>query len=206
MTRLVQRRLTGFVLAIVAAATLLGWAAHTALGRGAALSATLLREQAENFRIADQFETELHRLRTLLTRFEIHHELQDWRQFQEEQKALDAWLDERRLRVNTRLERDVLGEIDAAYEEYFAGARKLETELTRGAPWPEVTGLIEQTASRFERLGQLAGKLLKAHQSNLEDHLTIAQSELRSVRGLLFGALGALLALGCCWPWWCGAT
>ena len=196
MTRLVQRRLTGFVLAIVAAATLLGWAAHTALGRGAALSATLLREQAENFRIADQFETELHRLRTLLTRFEIHHELQDWRQFQDEQKALDAWLDERRLRVNTRLERDVLGEIDAAYEEYFAGARKLETELTRGAPWPEVTGLIEQTASRFERLGQLAGKLLKAHQSNLEDHLTIAQNELRSVRGLLFGALGALLALG----------
>jgi len=196
MTRLVQRRLAGFVLAIVAAAVLLGWAAHTALGRGAALSVTLLREQAENFRIADQFETELHRLRTLLTRFEIHHDLEDWRRFQEEQKALDAWLDERRLRVNTRVEREVLVEIDVAYEEYFAGARKLEAELVRGVAWEDLKDLIEQTAIRFERLGQLAGKLLKAHQSNLEDHLTIAKNELKAVRGLLFGALAALLALG----------
>jgi signal transduction histidine kinase len=196
MTRLVQRRLTGFVLAIAAAAALLGWAAHTALGRGEALSTALLREQTENFRIADQFETELHRLRTLLTRFEIHHDITDWRQFQKEQKALDAWLDERRLRVTTRVEREVLVEIDAAYEEYFEGARNLDLELLRGAPWSEVTDFIEQTASRFERLGQLAGKLLKANQGNLEDHLAVARGELRAVRGLLFGALAALLALG----------
>ncbi len=196
MTQLVQRRLAGFVLAIAVAAGLLGWAGHTALGRGAALSATLLREQRENFRIADQFESELHRLRTLLTRFEIHHATADWRQFQEEQKALDAWLDERRLRVNTRVEREVLVEIDSAYEDYFAAARTLEAEIVQGAPWPEMADSIERTAIQFERLGQLAGKLLKAHQSNLEDHLSIAQSELKAVRGLLFGALAALLALG----------
>ena len=192
----VQRRLAGFILAIVLAAGLLGWVSHAALRQGAELSETLVREQLENFRIADQFETELHRLRGILGRFEIHHDRTDWSRFQHEQKALDAWLDERRQNVTTAVERSVLEEIDRTYNGYFITARSLDAEVARGTPWLELAPKVEETVTKFEELGLLAGKLLKAHRSGLADHLDRSRDDLGRMRGLLFGALAGLLVVG----------
>ena len=109
---------------------------------------------------------------------------------------MDVQLDNHPLSSTGRSHQQLLTEMDSAYDDYFEAARGLESLLRRGVVWTELGPAVDVVEIRFEKIRQLAAKLLKFHRKNLEESLANAQRDLNVVRGLLSGALAALLALG----------
>jgi signal transduction histidine kinase len=196
MTSILQRRLGGLALAILTAAVLIGWAAQTSWRRVEELNDNLSREPIESFRTADRFRAALEELESLRLSHQLRRQDGDWDRFLAEQKKLDNWIDEQDRRLTTEPERQVLQQINSAYDEYTSAARTVREAIVRGTEPSQVEGLAHEARQKFESLGALGTRLLEAHQQALNDFVADSRRALTTLRTLLFAALVVLLALG----------
>ena len=182
-------RLAAFGLALALAASLVGWAALAGLGRVAQLSDRLTRVQIQSFQTADLFRASLQELNTLLFRFQLHRDPNDWHRFLELWREHDRWIDAQQPTLTSAAESRSFSLINDAYDDYFKAANRL-------AEHPAAADAMEPVTRETSRLLSLDNQLLVAHQASLTRFLEDSQRSLAYLRGLVWLSMLALLGLG----------
>ncbi|MBI3878236.1 MAG: hypothetical protein HY300_20125, partial [Verrucomicrobia bacterium] len=182
---------------IVSLALMIGWAAHSSWRHVEHLGERLTRVQIESFQTADQFRASLQALDSMLLRYERHREPGDRDRFLHEWKKMDAWIDVQRPTLTTPREGQLLDQINAAYDDYYAAATNLLNKI-EGKPSnveSDAAGLVrvERESSRLLGLGY---QLVDAHRDSLSRFLDDSRQNLFYLRARLVGALLVLLAVG----------
>jgi signal transduction histidine kinase len=187
-------RLAGFVLAIGLLAALIVWAVLTSSRRVEESRAQLTLAQSESFRIAGQFQQVVLGLNDHLLRFALHHDTNEWIRFEREWQALDRWLDQQDL--SSPAEKQVLNQINAAYDKYHDAAQQIEAKVSESAQAPVPTTEFARFEGEEAVLLNLAFQLADAHRQTLVASLTGSKEALAHLRALLLSALFVLLAFG----------
>lgn len=116
-------RLIAFSLAIIAAVALIAWAAETSWKQFQRLDTGIQEEELGTFHIADAFQAKIHSANYTLVRFGTHEASAERQRFEQQSKELNQWLDERKALLTTSKEREVMEQIDRAYDAYLAAAQ-----------------------------------------------------------------------------------
>jgi signal transduction histidine kinase len=192
--------MVGLVTAILLAGAGAGWLTVRLQREVVQLRAGLKRIDSESFRIADQFSELLRQLNDSLYRSGASHVSPDVAAFNQTIRELDTWIDVQKPKVTSAQEREVMEQIDHAYDDYMRVARellgRLETVGEASATMDEYTALRRE-AQRLFQLGQALGR---AHLASRDQVLASVDVASMRLRGLVLALLGLLflfsLALG----------
>jgi signal transduction histidine kinase len=193
MTFGMRIRLAAFVLAITLLVSLIVWVALTSARLTEDARARMSLAQSESFRIAAQFQQGLAGLNERLLKFALHHDTNEWISFEKQWNALNLWID--RQHLSAPAEKRVLGQLNAAYDDYHAAARQIEGKVAStdvAMPVAEFTSLQQEAA----RLLDLAFQLAEAHRQTLISSLAGSTETLGHFRTLLLGALFLIVVFG----------
>jgi signal transduction histidine kinase len=194
MTFSMRIRLTAFVLAITLLVSLIVWVALTSARLIEDARARMTLAQSESFRIAVRFQQDLAGLNERLLKFALHHDTNEWMSFERQWNALNLWIDGQHLSAPD--EKQVLGQLNAAYDDYYAAARRIEKKVEASTevvmPIAEFTSLQQQGA----RLLGLAFQLAEAHRQTLISSLAGSTKTLAHFQALLLGSLFLIVVLG----------
>jgi signal transduction histidine kinase len=190
----IQLRLLAFGSAIVLAALLMGWAAHTAWQRFQELTEKLTPSQIESFQTGDHFRATLQELNSRLARFTATKNAEEWRLFGEESVALNGWIDQQRPSLQTAPEVAILNRIDGTYDHYLDAA----TNLVKSLQASDSTSVGPTSSAKVEEISKglltLAYDLRDAHRESLTKFLEDSRRSLNLFRRVMFGALFFLMA------------
>jgi signal transduction histidine kinase len=193
----IKFRLTGFALAIVLVAVMIGWAAHASWRRVAKLSDKLTGAQIASFQTADYFQASLQELNYTLLRYEIDHDRADRERFLRGWNKLNLWIDVQRPTLTTAKEGQILDQINAAYDDYLGAATNLLQQIeTHPASARATIGGFEKVENESKRLLGFAYQLVDAHRESLTRFLADSQKSLGFLLVLIFSSLFVLLILG----------
>jgi signal transduction histidine kinase len=192
----IKLRLIAFVLAIAMMVSLILWTAHSSWRRIAELQARLTLVQLQSFQIADHFQQTILQLNNIILRYGVSQDARDWESFDKESTALDHWIDEQGPILLTEKEKDILGQINVAYDDYLAAARSIHTRI--GSIFKPTVRLSEY--ADFEKQAQhilnLGFQLAVAHRESMNEFLARSNTSLNYLRVLLLGSLLLLLIAG----------
>lgn len=196
MNRAVKVRLMSFALAIVVAALMIGWAAHTTWLKVEQLSARLTRVQIESFQTANQFRANLQGLDGILLLYQSNHNPRERDRFLEDWRKMDTWIDVQRPLLTTEREGVILDKINAAYDDYYAAATNLLSRIEHqtSATQFDKEG-FDRVDAQSKRLRNLGDDLIEAHRQSLSQFLDDSRRALFYLRGLIFGSLLVMLVL-----------
>ncbi len=160
------------------------------------LRARLSHVDLESFGIADHFKDSLRVLNATLFGYGIRHDPTDWESFLKVSHELDVWIDEQKPKLNTQQEKDVLQQIDTAYDDYVRAGRELHAKVQslgrQDATLAEFTGFLAESQRLFD-LGQI---LARAHYESRNLLLSHANQTLSQLRRLVLGSLCLLFLFG----------
>jgi len=186
-------RLVAFILAIVAIVALVAWTAQSAWRRSGELREKLTGVHLKSFQIADHFQQTILELNNAVLRYGVYHDPNDWAYFEKTSKDLDQWIDEQVSLLSTAKEKQVLEQINSAYDQYMAAARQIAA--TVGAKSQTTPQL--QDFSNFEtesqRVLNLGFKLAGAHGESMDTFLADSKKSLSYLSFLLVTSLALLL-------------
>jgi len=192
----IRLRLVALALALALMVGLIVVVTLTSQSQAHELRARLSQVDLESFGIADHFKEALRDVTDKMRMYRNSHDPAVWDDFLRSGRQLDLWIDDQAPRLTTQHEKEMLKEIDSAYNDYLAVARNVhaqmqssgETNLIRA----ESTGLPEQ-ARRLSDLGQ---GLARAHYDSRNQLLAHANLTLTHLRMSVLGLLGLLLVFG----------
>ncbi|HWH69696.1 MAG TPA: ATP-binding protein, partial [Candidatus Sulfotelmatobacter sp.] len=120
----------------------------------------------------------------------------DWAHFDAASKELDRWIDEQRPILSTQKEKQVLDQINVAYDDYMAAARQIHTTV-RSQDQP-ASRLVDfaQFERQSQRILSLGFKLAGAHGESMASFLAESKRSLLNLRTLLLSSLALLLLAG----------
>jgi signal transduction histidine kinase len=149
---------------------------------------------SESFRIADQFRDLLRGLNDSLYHYGRSHVQPDVPAFNGASHELDLWIDAQKPKLSSPKERAIMENIDHAYDDYMAAARKLLVRLEEigeaSATIDEYTDLRKESARLFE-LGQ---ELSREHLASKEQLVESVENATSRMGSLLLVSLGLLFA------------
>lgn len=192
MKNRVQRRLFALVAAMLLAGAGIVFLTVKAERQAGALRTQLTRVDSESFQIADQFREFLRSLNESLYRYERSHTPPDIAAFNQSSDALNRWIDEQKPRLTTDTEKNLMNQMDSAYDEYLAAAKKLLARLEaigdHAATMDEYTE-IRQVSQKLNSLGL---ELSRAHLASRNRLLTEANDTIARLRALVLASLALL--------------
>jgi signal transduction histidine kinase len=192
----IQLRLTGFALAIVLVALMIGWAAHASLKRVSQLSDKLTRVQISSFQAADYFQAHLQELDYELLRYQVRRDPRDRQQFLAGWTNLNDWIDAQTPTLTTTNERAILDQINTNYDYYFAATSNLLQAIDSKTVGPGDTSGLDAVEVQSQELLRLTDQLVNAHNDSLRHFVTDSNKSLAFLRLLIFSSLFLLLILG----------
>jgi signal transduction histidine kinase len=164
--------------------------------QAAELRAGLSLKELESFSIADHFKDSLRVLNGTLFNYGIRHDPADWESFLKVSHELDIWIDEQKPKLNTQQEKDVLQQIDTAYDGYVSAGRELQAKVQslgrQGPALAEFSGFLAES----QRLFDLGHALARAHYESRNLLLSHANQTLSQLRRLVIGSLCLLFVFG----------
>jgi signal transduction histidine kinase len=192
----IRFRLIAFALAVVLLGVLIGLASLASQRQAGELRARLSQVEFDSFRIADQFRESFRELNNTLVRYGATHDPQALKDYQDAGHRLDLWIDEQKPKLNTQREKDVMQQIDAAYDDYQRVARELQANLQ--AESQPTASMDEFTSIRAEsqRLFDLGRDLGMAHYESRSQLLSHANHVLSQFQWLTLGSLALLFVFG----------
>lgn len=144
-----RRRSYGYALASILLVLVVGWVGRNAWQELRQLHRSFASVQEDSFRHAEHIEASVRELNETLLRWELHRKPEDRADFQKESQALQQWIRAGRTTVTTSLERELMDQIEAAFEVYVARSAQLmeEREQAEGMPSPQpMSERVENTA------------------------------------------------------------
>jgi signal transduction histidine kinase len=186
-------RLVAFIAAIVITVVSILWTAHISWQRTGELKEKLTSVQTESFRIADHFQHSILELDSLMLRFGLTHDSNDWAQFAMTSGALDKWIDEQSQFLPTARERFVLEQINSNYDSYMASASAIGTNVPSNPAVPTRLTDIADFENESHRIMGLGFKLANAHRESVDSFLAVSNKSLVHLRLSLISSLALLL-------------
>jgi len=186
-------RLVAFVLAIAVTIAAIGWTAHISWRHTGELREKLTSVQLESFRIADHFQQTILELNNAVMRFGLEHGSNDWARFDAESKALDTWIDNQKPLLPTEKEKQILDQINLAYDDYVTSARAIGANVRSDTASPTRLSDFAAFETQAERILGLGFQLATAHRQSLDSFLAASSKSLLYLRFLLLFCLAGLL-------------
>ena len=192
----IKWRLIALGLALALMGALIVVVVLTSQRQAAELRARLSQVDVESFGIAEQFKERLRGVTDKMRAYRGTHDPAIWEEFLKASHELDVWIDNQAPRLTTGHEKDVLKEIDSAYNEYLQVTRNLhdqmqvsgETNVIRA----ESSGILEHV----RRLSDLGQALARAHYDSRNQLLAHANRTLTRLRLSVLGLVGLLFLFG----------
>src|SRR6266446_2626653 len=125
----VKMRFTALALVVGLMGVLIVLTTLNSQRQAAELRARLSHVELASFGIADHFKESLRALNTTMFNYGIRHDTTDWESFLKVSHELDIWIDEQKPKLNTQQEKDVLQQIDSAYDDYVRAGRELQAKV-----------------------------------------------------------------------------
>jgi signal transduction histidine kinase len=195
VSRGMKIRLVAFVLAIAVMVVSIVWTAQLSWRRTGELRDRLTSVQTESFRIADHFQHSILELDSLMLKFGLSHNSNDWNKFAVKSDALDKWIDEQRPFLPTEKEKLVLDEINSTYDFYMASAKAIGTNVASNQEVQTRLSDIADFETQSQRIMGQGFKLAGAHRQSVDSFLAASNKSLAHLRVLLLSSF-ALLLLG----------
>jgi len=195
MNSAVRLRLTVLIGAIALMAGLTLWGVQDSWRRIARLERRLTASQLGSFRLAEEFQQRLLSLGNLLLRYTARRNPETWTQFQAAGDQLNLWLDEQIVKHPSPRERDLLHQLNTAYDDYLAAAAEVQTNGQPAGITAAAFAQLEHVESHGNRLHQLGIQLAGAHRDAEGLFLADANRALANLRVFLFIGVVLLLAL-----------
>jgi len=161
------------------------------------LRTRLSQVDSESFGIAEHFKDALREVTDKMLRYRTVRDPVAWEEFLQASHELDLWIEQQAPKLTTQHEKDVLKQIDSAYDHYVRSAQDLHARIQSSgnpsAPSPDSTALFAQSRRRLFDLGQALGK---AHYESRNLLLSQANQTLTHLRRLVLGSLCLLFLFG----------
>ncbi|HWI57208.1 MAG TPA: histidine kinase dimerization/phospho-acceptor domain-containing protein, partial [Bacillota bacterium] len=196
MSGRIKFRLAAFILAIAGMLALIAWTAHSSWQSTGDLREKLTAVQLKSFQIADHFQQTILELNNIVLRYGVYHDPGDWAHFDAASKELDRWIDEQRPILSTQKEKQVLDQINAAYDDYMAAARQIHTTVRSQDQLASRLVDFAQFERQSQRILSLGFKLAGAHGESMATFLAESKRSLLYLRILLLSSLALLLLAG----------
>lgn len=182
-----------FGIATVAAALFIGFAIFSVSKHLWTLRVNLNKTQSQSFDIANHFQRVFLALNSHLLQYEISSNPTDWENFAKEWDRLNRWIDEQRASLTATTEKQVLAEIDDAFDKYHFAADRLHHSPKINNVHPLIEFARFQTES--EGMIQLGYRLAAAHQDTLQTFYSATNRSISHLRVLLITAFALLILL-----------
>jgi signal transduction histidine kinase len=144
--------------------------------------------ELESFHIADDLQHTILLLNTYLLKYEINHEPKTWEEYERESKRLDTWIDEQVGKVATIKEKEVLEQVDNAYDHYLDAALAL-----KNPPAGEALKELANFETESQALLNTGYRLAEAHRESRDQFLEQTQNTLALLSFILLSALFLLI-------------
>ncbi len=190
MNRALKLRLSCFALAIGVLAYLIGWAAYASWREMGRLQSQFNTGHLRSFEIADHLQDTILRLHNSLVRYDLDRDPKEYAQFESASTELNNWIDTQKPVLQSSRERELLNQIDAAYDVFLAAA-------TNGVHAPDPQNRlahIDAVQKASSPLLELGYQLADAHRESLAESLVASQKSVLLLRWVIFGSL--LLLMG----------
>src|ERR1051325_6012980 len=196
MTSGIRLRLVGLGLALALMGALIVVVVLVSQRQAQELRARLNQVDLESFGIAEHFKEKLRGVSDKMRNYRNTREPALWEEFLKGSHELDVWIDNQAPRLSTQKEKDVLKQIDAAYDDYLRVTSELHTQIVAAGendlPRGAFSGFLDQT----RRLGDLGQALARAHFDSRNQLVAEANRSLDGLRLLVLGLVGLLFVCG----------
>lgn len=195
-TSSVYLRLIAFSVAIVAAVALIAWASETSWEQFERLDTGFQEEELGSFDIADAFQAKIHSANYTLVRFGTHEANAERQRFEQQSKDLNRWLDERKALLTTSREREVMEQIDLAYDVYLAAAQHVITTAQATNDHRLILEALEKSAQASKPLLSLGYSLALANREATQQWREGLRRSVGRLKVVIITAGSGLLLLG----------
>ncbi len=132
--------------------------------QGTELHSRLNDLDSQSVGISEQFKDALRDVNDKMLRYRTTPDAANWKEFLDASHQLALWIDAQKPKLNTQREKDILQQIDAAYDDYLRIAQDLHTQAqASGAQNALPSSLTDSLAPPRRRLYDLGQELAQAH-------------------------------------------
>src|ERR1035437_387591 len=192
----IKVRLMSLAAAISLMGLVIGYMTVTSQRQASELRARLNQVDSESFRIADQFRDFLRQLNNSLFGYGSDRDPADRDKFLKASRELDLWIDEQKPKLTSDQEKNLMQQIDAAYDDFLRAANELQARLEppgrQSATMADYTDVRKESQHLFD-LGQ---SLAKAHYESRQRVLARVNQTITELRVLVLVSLGLLFVFG----------
>jgi signal transduction histidine kinase len=164
--------------------------------QAAELRASLGKVDSETFRIADNFKDSLREVNNAMLRYRIDRDTNSWDQFLRVSHDLDVWVNQQAPRLTTQHEKDVLAQVNQAYDQYLRDALSAHQVIESSGNEPPSAGQFPELRVASQHLFDLGQKLAEAHYESRNQLLSHANHSLAQLRFSVLVLLGFLFVFG----------
>ena len=189
----VRFRLLALVSTIALVGAAIVWIMINFQRQGRELQARLNNVDAETGEIAAQFKDSLRLVSNTRLHYTISHDPAVWREFLNASRELSLWLDLQAMKLRTQSEKDALGRVRSAYEEYLRHVVATPASPSSGG---ELLGEFTRARTESQHLFDLGAELASAHYQSRNQLLAEARQRLGGLQSLVLVLLALLFAFG----------
>ncbi|HEY3861098.1 MAG TPA: ATP-binding protein [Verrucomicrobiae bacterium] len=160
------------------------------------LRAQLKTVDSESAGISEHFKDSLREVNTIRLRYTMDGTPASWQQFLDAGHDLDAWLDLQAPKLRTTQEKDLLGEVKTAYDNYLAEAREVYRRQQASRTPSNVLADFSGARSQSQRLFDLGQSLALAHYESRNEVLARANATLTQLRQSVLALVALLFLFG----------
>src|ERR1700760_3040665 len=151
--------------------------------QGAELHARLVQMDSESFRMGEHFKDSLRDVSDKLLRYRTIRDEAGWQEFTNASEGLAQWINDRKPQLNSEPERQILRQIDDAYDDFRHNAQNLYEQLPPVAHSnTTATNLVDPLSLSRRRLFDLGQDLAQAHYDQRNQLLAHASQTLDRLR------------------------
>jgi signal transduction histidine kinase len=187
------------LIALLSVVTLMGamiaFAINESQGLGQDLRAKLGHVDSESDEIAAHFKDALREVNNARLQYAIGHDPAVWQQFLQASAELKTWIDAQAPKLTTQGEKDALAQVQSAYNDYLAAAKKTGAVTGSGGPADSLAAFA-QDREESQRLFDRGTALARAHYQSRNQLLAYANQRLNQMRLMMLGLLGLLFLFG----------
>ena len=193
----IKFRLVALALAVGLMGALVALATLSSQRQSADVRARLSQVDSEIFGIADHFRRTLRELNNTIYTYGIRHDPAQWASFLKTSHELDLWVDEQKPKLRTtQLEKDLLQQIDTAYDDYQREAGELQAKVQASGQQNTPVTAYADLERESQHLFALGWSLADAHRARRNQLASEARKTTDSLRRLQVGSLGFLFLAG----------
>ena len=191
----VRPRSYGYALATVLLALVVGWAGRHTWRELRQLERSFASVQAGGFHLSEHVEASVRDLNETVLRFDLRRSPADQAAFQKRSQELQQWIRAHQDTVSTPEERELMGQIEAAFGVYLSRTTQLMDERAQAGATPSPTPILERVENKAAPVLDLCEKLKAAERAAQTQFMIDSHRALGWVQQLLIGLLALLAVL-----------